>query len=269
MISLIVADDHTIFREGLKQMLAEESDFRIVGEATNGDDLLAQLRSLTCDIVLLDLTMPGRSGIALLREVAGTAKWRVIVLSMHEEDQYIIEALKAGAAGYVTKNSALDQLILAIRKVVKGELFVSAAASQSLIRQARSAMIYPVMVLIIASGVVALITIFLLPMFVSLLNDVASNAALPLPSRILMGFSRFMTVMGWWLVPLVAIGLPILLWRFYKTEAGKSLLDRIILRVPAFGSLALKVDTTRFARTLSTLLDAGVARVGSSPSTRQ
>jgi two-component system invasion response regulator UvrY len=138
MISLFVADDHTIFREGLKQMLAEESDFNIVGEATNGDDLLAQLRSLTCDIVLLDLTMPGRSGITLLREIAAAKKWRVIVLSMHEEDQYIIEALKAGAAGYVTKNSALDQLILAIRKVVTGELFVSAAASQSLIRQARS-----------------------------------------------------------------------------------------------------------------------------------
>jgi two-component system invasion response regulator UvrY len=138
MISLIVADDHTIFREGLKQMLAEESDFKIVGEAINGDDLLAQLRSLTCDIVLLDLTMPGHSGITLLREVAGSEKWRVIVLSMHEEDQYIIEALKAGAAGYVTKNSALDQLILAIRKVVKGELFVSATASQSLIRQARA-----------------------------------------------------------------------------------------------------------------------------------
>lgn len=138
MISLIVADDHTIFREGLKQMLAEESDFKIVGEAINGEDLLAQLRSLTCDIVLLDLTMPGHSGITLLREVAGSEKWRVIVLSMHEEDQYIIEALKAGAAGYVTKNSALDQLILAIRKVVKGELFVSATASQSLIRQARA-----------------------------------------------------------------------------------------------------------------------------------
>jgi two-component system invasion response regulator UvrY len=138
MIGLFVADDHTIFREGLKQMLAEESDFKIVGEATNGDDLLAQLGSLTCDIVLLDLTMPGRSGITLLREVAETEKWRVIVLSMHEEDQYVIEALKAGAAGYVTKNSALDQLILAIRKVIKGELFVSAAASQSLIRQARA-----------------------------------------------------------------------------------------------------------------------------------
>ena len=138
MIRLFVADDHTIFREGLKQMLAEESDFKIVGEATNGDELLAQLGSSPCDIVLLDLTMPGRSGISLLREIASNENWRVIVLSMHEEDQYIVEALKAGAAGYVTKNSALEQLILAIRKVVKGEMFVSAAASQSLIRQARA-----------------------------------------------------------------------------------------------------------------------------------
>jgi len=138
MTRLFVADDHTIFREGLRQMLAEEADFRIVGEATNGDELLAQLGSLSCDIVLLDLTMPGPSGISLLREVASSDKWRVVVLSMHEDDQYIVEALKAGAAGYVTKNSALDQLILAIRKVVKGELFVSAAASQSLIRQARA-----------------------------------------------------------------------------------------------------------------------------------
>jgi DNA-binding NarL/FixJ family response regulator len=138
MIRLFVADDHTIFREGLKQMLAEEADFSIVGEATNGDEVLAQVGLLPCDIVLLDLTMPGRSGISLLREVAANQQWRVIVLSMHEEDQYVIEALKAGAAGYVTKNSALEQLILAIRKVVKGEMFVSAAASQSLIRQARA-----------------------------------------------------------------------------------------------------------------------------------
>ncbi|MBR0696692.1 response regulator transcription factor [Bradyrhizobium lablabi] len=138
MIRIFIADDHTIFREGLKQMLAEEADFKIAGEATNGDELLAQLASSSCDIVLLDLTMPGRSGISLLRELAANEKWRVIVLSMHEEDQYIVEALKAGAAGYVTKNSAFDQLILAIRKVVKGELFISSAASQSLIRQARA-----------------------------------------------------------------------------------------------------------------------------------
>ena len=131
-------------------------------------------------------------------------------------------------------------------------------ARQNLIRQARSAMIYPIAVLLIASGVIALITIFLLPMFANLLADISRKSALPLPSRVLMAFSAFMGSMGWWLIPAVMIATPILLYRFYKTEFGKSILDRIILRIPVFGSLALKVDTTRFARTLSTLLDAGV-----------
>ena len=91
----------------MKQILADEADVDIVGEATDGDELLAQLPSAPCEIVLLDLSMPGRSGISLLREIATAANPRVVVLSMHEEDQYIVEALKAGAAGYVTKNSAL------------------------------------------------------------------------------------------------------------------------------------------------------------------
>jgi two-component system, NarL family, invasion response regulator UvrY len=138
MIRIFIADDHTIFREGLKQILSDEADIDIVGEATNGDELLAQLPSAPCEIVLLDLTMPGRSGIPLLREIAAAANQRVVVLSMHEEDQYVVEAMKAGAAGYVTKNSASDQLIQAIRRVVKGELFVSPAASQSLLRQFRT-----------------------------------------------------------------------------------------------------------------------------------
>ena len=73
-----------------------------------------------------------------------------------------------------------------------------------------------------------------------------------------MAFSGFMRAMGWWLVPAVVLGTPFLLYRFYKTDFGKNLLDRLILRIPVFGSLALKIDTTRFARTLSTLLDAGV-----------
>ncbi len=138
MIRIFIADDHTIFREGLKQILSDEADVDIVGEATDGDELLAQLPSAPCEIVLLDLTMPGRSGISLLREIATAANRRVVVLSMHEEDQYVVEAMKAGAAGYVTKNSASDQLIQAIRKVAKGELFVSPAASQSLLRQFRT-----------------------------------------------------------------------------------------------------------------------------------
>ena len=117
MIRLVLADDHAIFREGLKQILAEHDDLEIVGEATNGQELLALLSS-PCDVVLLDLSMPGRSGIALLTDVvAKIGSGRVIVLSMHDEHQYVIESLKAGAAGYVTKNSASQQLIQAIRKV--------------------------------------------------------------------------------------------------------------------------------------------------------
>jgi DNA-binding NarL/FixJ family response regulator len=139
MIRIVIADDHTIFREGLKQILAEESDFTLVGEATNGDDLLAHLNETPCDIVLLDLSMPGISGIALVRAVSeADGAHRIIVLSMHEEHQYVVEALKAGAAGYVTKNSASDQLIASIRKVSHGELFVSAAASAAVLREARA-----------------------------------------------------------------------------------------------------------------------------------
>jgi type II secretory pathway component PulF len=127
-----------------------------------------------------------------------------------------------------------------------------------LIRQARSAMIYPVIVLLIAGGVIALITYVLLPMFASLLRDFNKNTRLPWPSRALLAFSDFMQTVGWWLVPVIVIAAPILLLRFYKTAAGKALIDPVILRLPVFGSLFRKLDTSRFARTLSTLLDAGL-----------
>ncbi|GEP10098.1 response regulator [Methylobacterium gnaphalii] len=135
MIRLFIADDHAIFREGLKQILAEQADFEIVGEATTGNGLVERLATAACDVVLLDLSMPGRSGVALVREVAAAGTARIVVLSMHEERQYVIEALKAGAAGYVTKASASDQLIETIRKTAAGERVVSPSASQALIRQ--------------------------------------------------------------------------------------------------------------------------------------
>ncbi|MBS7542149.1 response regulator transcription factor [Ancylobacter oerskovii] len=136
MIRIWIADDHAIFREGLKQLLGDQPDFAIVGEATSGDELLRRLDGAPCDVVLLDLSMPGASGIALVREVAAHGGGqRVVVLSMHEERQYVIEALKAGAAGYVTKSSASDQLFDALRKAAAGELAVSPAASQAMIRQ--------------------------------------------------------------------------------------------------------------------------------------
>ena len=131
-------------------------------------------------------------------------------------------------------------------------------ARQRLIRQARSAMIYPIIVLFIASGVVALITVFLLPMFMSFLQDFNRKIELPLPSRVLMAFSQFVQSFGWWLMPAVMIATPFVLLRFYKTDAGKALLDRLVLMMPVFGPLCRKIDTTRFARTLSVLLDAGL-----------
>ncbi len=132
-----------------------------------------------------------------------------------------------------------------------------------LIRQARAALIYPVIVLIIASAVVALITIFLLPKFAEILQSIAGKSDLPLASRALMGISAFVRSMGWWLIPVVMIATPFLLIYWYKTEAGKWMMDRIALRIPVLGTLCRMLDTTRFARTLSVLLDSGVD-IGSS-----
>ena len=133
-------------------------------------------------------------------------------------------------------------------------------ARQRLIRQARSALIYPTVVLAIASVVVLLISIFVLPTFASLLADITrgKSVELPLPSRVLLTISGFMTAQGWWLVPLVAVGSVFgALW-WYRTAPGKAVLDGLSLYVPVLGQLRRKIETTRFARTLASLLQAGV-----------
>jgi len=136
MTRLIITDDHTIFREGLKQILADQADIDIVGEARSGEELLGLLETTPCEIVLLDLSMPGISGIPLLQLLkAKHPGIRIVVLSMHEEHQYVIESLKAGAAGYVTKNSASHQLIQAIRTAARDEMFVSAATREAAARR--------------------------------------------------------------------------------------------------------------------------------------
>jgi type II secretory pathway component PulF len=133
-----------------------------------------------------------------------------------------------------------------------------------LIRQARSAMIYPVIVLTVASAVVALVTIFIIPLFASILSSlVGKSGELPLPSRVLMAISAFVGSIGWWLIPLVMVGTPFLLVYLYRTQGGKQVMDRVALAIPVIGTLCRMLDTTRFARTLSVLLDAGVD-VGSS-----
>ena len=107
MIRIVIADDHTIVREGLKQLLGAAGDLAIAGEARDGHEVLKRVRELEFDVLLLDMSMPGKSGIELIKLVrAEKPKLRVLVLSMHEEHQYAVRAIRAGAAGYLTKESA-------------------------------------------------------------------------------------------------------------------------------------------------------------------
>jgi DNA-binding NarL/FixJ family response regulator len=133
MIRIVLADDHTIVREGLKQLLGAAGDLEIVGEARDGHEVMERVRTLVFDLLLLDMSMPGKSGIELIKLVrAERPKLRILVLSMHEEHQYAVRAIRAGASGYLTKESATRQLVEAIRKVASGGAFISAEVAQQL-----------------------------------------------------------------------------------------------------------------------------------------
>ena len=133
MIRILVVDDHAIVREGLKQILADVTDLSVRDEAANGQEALEKIRGGEFDCVLLDISMPGRSGLEVLKEIkAERPRLPVLILSMHAEEQYAIRALKAGASGYLTKASAPDELIGAIRKVSCGRKYVSASLAEKL-----------------------------------------------------------------------------------------------------------------------------------------
>ena len=132
-IRVFIADDHAIVREGLKQILAESRDIIVAGEAENGLDAVKLFRKSKCHVMLLDISMPDRSGIDVLKLVKKEhPDLAVLMLSMHREDQYAIRSLKAGAAGYLTKQSAPRELVTAIRQVAAGQKYVSAALAQEL-----------------------------------------------------------------------------------------------------------------------------------------
>jgi DNA-binding NarL/FixJ family response regulator len=135
-IRVFIADDHAIVREGLKQILAESRDIIVAGEAENGLDAIKLFRKAKCHVMLLDISMPDRSGIEVLKQVKKeNPEIAVLMLSMHREDQYAIRSLKAGAAGYLTKQSAPGELMTAIRQVASGQKYVSAALAQELASQ--------------------------------------------------------------------------------------------------------------------------------------
>lgn len=133
-IRVLLADDHALVREGLRGILTRAADLEVSAEASNGDEVLACAKKQEFDIVVLDLSMPGLAGIALIKRLKiEKPKLRILVLSMHGEAQYAARALKAGASGYLTKDSAAPQLIGAIRKIAAGGVHISEAAAAQLI----------------------------------------------------------------------------------------------------------------------------------------
>lgn len=133
MTRVLIADDHAILRAGLKHLLSEYPDILVAGEAGNGQEVLAKVRDEKWDVLLLDMTMPGKSGIELIKQVKQLVpKLPILILSMHKEDLYAVRALKAGAAGYLCKDNAEDQLVPALRKVAAGGLYITPTVAEKL-----------------------------------------------------------------------------------------------------------------------------------------
>ena len=133
MIKVLIADDHAVVRQGLKQILADTSEMVVAGEAINGEEVLEQVRGQPWDVLVLDMSMPGRGGYDVLKDLKQIQpKLPVLILSIHSEEQYAVRLLQAGASGYLTKESAPEELVQAIQKVVSGGRYISPALAEKL-----------------------------------------------------------------------------------------------------------------------------------------
>lgn len=139
MIRILVADDHAVVREGVKQIVADAPDIEVADEAASGQEVLDKVLIADYDVILLDITMPGKSGLDILGELKGqTPTMPVLVLSMHPEAQYAVRALKLGASGYLAKESVPDELLTAIRRVAQGGKYISQSLGEELASQLQS-----------------------------------------------------------------------------------------------------------------------------------
>lgn len=133
-MQLMIVDDHPLFREGLKAIVNREKRYSVVAEAGNGKESITQAKELCPDIMLIDISMPGKNGIQVIRELRETLpNTRFIIISMHSEADYIVEAFRAGATGYMIKESAANNLIQGLDTVAKGEIFLDSALSQEVV----------------------------------------------------------------------------------------------------------------------------------------
>ena len=133
-VRIVIAEDHTILREGLKALLSSEPDFRIVGEAADGREAVRQVRKLDPDLLLIDLSMPRMNGMEAIREIKKQrSETKIIVLTVHKTEEYILTTLRAGADGYVLKDATQDELMMAIRNVLGGRPYLSPGVSEKVI----------------------------------------------------------------------------------------------------------------------------------------
>ena len=139
-IRVVLADDHAVLRAGLRALLEAEPDMAVVGEAANGDEAVEQVRKLHPDVIVMDLTMPGLGGLAATRRIsASETEAKVLVLTVHAEEEYLLPVIDAGGSGFVTKTSADRDLVKAIRAVAKGEVFLYPHAAKLLLQRYKAA----------------------------------------------------------------------------------------------------------------------------------
>lgn len=132
-LKVLIADDHAIFREGLKQVIAKTANMEVADEVADGREVLAKIRENNYGLLILDISLPGRSGLDILPEVkALRPKLPVLILSMHPEEQYALRAMKSGASGYLTKGSSSQELIDALQKIAMGKKYVSESLAETL-----------------------------------------------------------------------------------------------------------------------------------------
>ncbi|MHB8905270.1 MAG: response regulator [Melioribacteraceae bacterium] len=133
MINIFIADDHALIREGIKKILSTVSDIKLVGETADPYEISEQLGKVNCDILILDLSMPGKDGLDVLKEIKNfSPEIKILIMTMLPEDQFAKRTLKAGASGYLTKESAPDELITAIRRIAAGRKYVSQNLAEKL-----------------------------------------------------------------------------------------------------------------------------------------
>ena len=135
--TVIIADDHDIIREGIKNILRNQKDYEVVAEAADGQEALDKVSALKPDILLLDITMPKKSGLEILDQLQrASKKTKILIISVHKADAYIMRALKSGVKGYLNKENAADDLLPALRKITAGQVYLSAQASSYLLEKA-------------------------------------------------------------------------------------------------------------------------------------